>query len=148
MKTLKLILMASILLCASCDKDNARRTYYKTIGEGYIYDGTNNKPLEGATITVISAYGSEMLWHVPTVEETFTTDKNGYFKVKFVKRVGGDKVTKYTFSPSMNLDNSPPPYWIRTNPGGTFPDIGIYPEDIKDTRIITFDTIKYFLKDS
>jgi hypothetical protein len=43
------------------------------------------------------------------------------------------------------MTNVPLPYWVRCNPGGTFPDIGMSPKDIKNKKTITFDTIKYYL---
>jgi threonyl-tRNA synthetase len=55
----KIILLATAtILFTACQKDDEGNhvTYYKTIGEGYIYDATNNVPLTEAKITVISTY--------------------------------------------------------------------------------------------
>jgi hypothetical protein len=113
MKTIKLILTASIilLLCVSCEKNQEGNwsTYYKTVGEGYIWDATNNRPLEGASITVNSCFsGSD--WYVPVVKETFYTDENGYYRIRFVKRARDGKVLLYGFDISHAGATPPPPH--------------------------------------
>ena len=142
-----LILLSSLFLCISCKKDdNGNRVlHYKTIGEGYIYDGTHNIPIKGATITVLSCFnGSEWFGEQPC-EETFTTDENGYYQLRFIKWGKNSKVDQYLFEPSTGPSiPPPPPYWVRKNPSNTFPDISLYPEDIKGKKTITFDTIKYY----
>ena len=103
MKYLKLILSISIilLLCTSCEKNQEGdwATYYKTIGEGYIWDGTNDKPLTGAPIIVTTVFegGWRIFEHVPHTKETFTTDENGFYQIRFMKRGQNKKVEHYSF---------------------------------------------------
>ena len=102
-----LMTSAIILLSVSCQKDeNGNRvTYYKTIGEGYVWDETNNKPFKDVIITVTSPYGTSS-WAIPRIEETFTTDENGYYQIRFPKRVNNKKVTLYLFKTGLS---TPPP---------------------------------------
>jgi hypothetical protein len=43
----------------------------------------------------------------------------------------------------------PPPIWSWTvpNPNGLHPNMELYTKDIKDKKIITFDTVKYYPSD-
>ena len=146
------LVVVGVFVTYGCEKDeNGNRvTYYKTVGEGYVWDITNNKPIKGATITVESTYGS-FLGAIYT-KNTFTTDEKGYYKIRFIKKVydgplyGWCKVTAYWFEITDlgPMIPPPPPYWTRDYPSETFPDIAIYPSDIKDKKIITFDTVKYY----
>jgi len=111
MKNLKLFLVATaaFLFIMACEKDeNGNRvTYYKTIGEGYIWDEENNRPLEGVKITVISFTGVSdewFSWAIPSTQESFTTDEKGYYQLRFAKRVGVYKVEKY----GLILNHIPP----------------------------------------
>ena len=138
------VLLVGILFVAyGCQKDDQgnRVTYYKTIGEGYIYDGTNNKPLKGAKITVTSVYnGIEGPFYTPKTINTFTTDENGYYQFRFIKRVGIYKVVTYWFK-ITDLGSMMSP-WIGCSPSEVFPE-KMCVEDIKDKKTITFDTAKY-----
>jgi len=114
MKNLKLFLLATaaILFITACKKDDEgnKVTYYKTIGEGYVWDVTNNRPIKDAKITVTSVYGTELLFSVPKTTNTFTTNENGYYKIRFIKKVYDGlfflwcKVTRYWFNWAL-----PPP---------------------------------------
>jgi hypothetical protein len=77
MKKSTLILTATLLLCLACQKDDLgyNVTHYKTIGEGYIFDMTNNRPLKGATVTVVSCFSGSMFFGKSSSKETFTTDE-------------------------------------------------------------------------
>jgi len=158
MKNLKLFLVAivAIFFIAACQKDDEgnRVTYYKTIGEGYIYDGKYNRPLKGATVTVESICGTEILFYMPKTQNTFTTDENGYYQVRFVKRanVGAFfnswvKTTHYIFEyghgPMIPPSPPPPPYGYWGVKSEGFQST-LSPEDIKDKKKITFDTVKYY----
>ena len=163
MKNMKLILLAivAVLLTATCEKDeNGQRiTYYKTIGEGYIYERDGDKPLKGVKITVISRTSSftgsdpwELSVSRPYTQETFTTDKNGHYQLRFAKRVGGHKVENYRFELDhfSALSYPPPPalfwYWETSQGNTPFPKsfVYIYSSDIKNENIITFNTVKYY----
>ncbi|MDR0367621.1 MAG: hypothetical protein LBH82_00595 [Bacteroidales bacterium] len=133
-----------ILLCASCEKNQEgdRTRYYKTTGEGYIWDVTNNRPVAGATITVTTTLNAIVNFKT---EETFTTDETGYYQIRFMKRAKDGKVLQYGFEVGSGpMIPPPPPYWSLTNPSNTFPHISVYPEDIKDKKVITFDTVKFY----
>jgi outer membrane protein assembly factor BamE (lipoprotein component of BamABCDE complex) len=91
MKKIKLILLvtATTLFFAACQKasDGTHVTYYKTIGEGYVFDGKLNQPIKDARIIVRTAVeGSGGLFGIPTIKDTFATDKNGYYKIRFIKK--------------------------------------------------------------
>ena len=154
-----LLLLLSILFTSmSCEKDDQgnRVTFYKTIGEGYIFERDDNKPIEGVKIVVTSSTSSVesgivILFSSPYTEETFTTDKNGYYQIRFAKRVGGDKVERY----KIRLDHfsalfyPPPPalFWNWETSSNNAPftsNDNLYPSYVKNKKIITFDTVKYY----
>jgi len=145
MKKIYLLLIASLLLGISCQKDDAGNsvTHYKTIGEGYVYNATHNIPIKGATITVKSHFKSstELFGPYPSYE-TFTTDENGYYQIKFIKWGKNSKVSRYFFTISSNLPV--PPYWSIGVTSNTFPDKSLTPEDLKGKKIITLDTVKFY----
>ena len=139
----KLIYFAAIiLLCVSCQKDDD--TYYKTIGEGYIYDGENNKPIQGATIIVYHQYDDPGWFQTGgRLENLITTDENGYFQFHFLKRTNGKKVYHYY----INYDYFDPellPEYQWTDPSGTLPTY-LYPKDLNGKKTIDFGTIKLYL---
>jgi len=84
MKKLTLFLIPLFLLLLSCNREE--HVYYKTIGEGYVYSLSTKTPVPFCHVGVhnlpanISGFGSH-----PNVE-TFTTDKNGFYRVRFIKR--------------------------------------------------------------
>ena len=147
MKTVKLVLMTSImlLLFASCEKNQEGdwATYYKTIGEGYIFNGMDNTPIKGATVTVVSLIVKDFPMIESTYEETFTTDENGYYQVRFIRRVHNKKVTCYRFRVDAGL--TIPSSWEYPTLTNKFPHIEeLFPEDIKEKKTIMFDTVKYY----
>jgi len=148
-----LVVVGLCLSAVSCEKDeNGNRvTYYKTEGEGYIFYRDSNKPIEGIKIIVTSSTGAGW-FSMPYTKETFITDKNGYYKIRFAKRVGGYKVERYM----VRLDHfsvlsyPPPPalFWeweTSSDKEPLIPPSGYqYPEEIKDKKKNTFDTIKFY----
>ena len=142
----KLIYFAAIiLLCVSCQKDDDgnRVSYYKTTGEGYIYDGKKNIPLKGATITVIACFEWKgLLFTSSSYDETYTTDENGFYQIRFLKRKNNDKVVQYLFKSGHGPMIPPgPEYEGVSMEGGIWL---LYPDDIKDKKNMEFDTLKYF----
>jgi len=158
MKKVKLILVACLFLCLSCERDDNgnRVTYYKTIGEGYIFDRDSNQPLEGIKIIVMASTDtvSGLLTQssLPGTQETFTTDKDGYYQIKFAKRVGNHKVIRYQFRidpyPALPVPTPPALFWSweTSANNGPFTDINgyMYPSDIKDKQTITFEPLKFY----
>jgi hypothetical protein len=149
MKKIILILTASIILLffVSCEKDqNGNRvSYYKTTGEGYLFDGTNNKPLKGVKIMVVSLFheGSDC-WFPPCgTSEIFTTDENGYYQIRFAKRLKNSKIGCYRLN-ILAAPSLPFLYYYSSTNEPLFHQEYFYPEDIKDKTTITFDTIKYY----
>jgi len=145
-----LVIFGFLFIATSCERDDNGYwiSYYKTIGEGYIYDGTNNKPLKGAKITVKTVFkGSNGGWFsTKTYSETFVTDANGYYKVNFRKRGNNDKAVRYFFVVDVvNCLPKQPPYWNRSF-CNQFPDITVYAADLKGKSIIAFDTVKYYVE--
>jgi hypothetical protein len=106
-------------------------------------------------VSACDASSGGILWVPPTiVENTVTTDENGYYKIRFAKRINGHKVERYRFYLycSSELTSGTPSSQIwdwnwETSPNnGPFSDpIGyMYPSDLKGKETIVFDTIKYY----
>ena len=144
-----LILLSISFLCTTCggeiNENGTRITYYKAIGEGYMYDGKKNIPLKGDTIIVVSCFDGGFIWGRSTERETFTTDENGYYQVRFPKQVRNWKVDQYLFEyrggSMIPQPPPPPPYWGVSHTG--LPAV-LYPEDIKNKKIITLDTARWY----
>jgi len=164
MKHIRLFLLATVVFllfsAASCEKsDNGFKvTYYKTVGEGYVYDGVNNKPIKGAKIVVHTVVGdgsgSGMLAFGPsTIRDTFSTNENGYYQVRFIKKAydgvlfGWNKATIYSLIVPSDLIPPPPPpnwRWVLPEAGGSPFRKKLYPKDIEKQKNITIDTIKFY----
>ena len=149
-----LLLLSSIFICTNCEEsaDGYKVIYYKTTGEGYVYDGTLNKPIKGAKISVETSFDrSGELFGPPIVRDTFVTDEKGYYKIRFIKKakVGllGDYRVPMLYAIKMRRDGpvppSPPPNWGNGEPTFHLYE-RLYPEDIKDKKTITFDTVKIY----
>lgn len=141
MKKIKLILLTVILVCVSCGKDDEGNwvTYYKTIGEGYIYDITNDKPLSDVIITVRTYFKNPWWFNASNVEEKFTTDVNGYYQLRFLKRFSNDKADRYYFTVEL-----PDTYWVvrQTSNGKSLLYDELDADYVKNNKLITFDTLK------
>lgn len=141
MKKCACILFACILLCLSCEKIYEHKTYYKTIGEGYVFDVTdsaNIKPIKGATITVRSSfYLSDNLLGKSPVEENFYSDENGYYQIQFIKQTYDDgfihDVKHYSFRVKLPQSS----YFL-----SNYLPLSLPIEDIKDKEIFTLDSLK------
>jgi len=166
MKNMKLILLAitAVLLTATCKKEiddqGNKVTYYKTIGEGYIVERDNNKPIEGVKIVVTSftciGCGGMLYFGKPglSTEETFITDENGYYQIRFAKKVKGKKVEAYKVELN-HFSALPPPtpparWWSKNITCNNKPCLNdnkgyISLEEIRDKKTITFDTVTYYL---
>ena len=94
------------------------------------------KPIKGATITVTSCFsGGSDLFGTLSAEEIFTSDENGYYQIRFIKRTHNDKVAKYYFRPDIEHDLY------------SYPSIkSLSVEDIKKEKFIIIDTVKITLK--
>jgi len=77
----------------ACDSNNCGKTTYRPeVGVGYVFrydaDGNALHPIEGATITVKSIYTTPGMFgkfqELP--EESFITDADGRYQVRFVER--------------------------------------------------------------
>jgi len=83
MKKLTLFLIPLFVLLTACQKEGP--IYYKATGEGCVYSLSTKKPVPFCSVGVnnypnTTGYGSQ-----PT-SEVFTTDENGFYRVRFIKR--------------------------------------------------------------
>ena len=144
------LLLILPLLFTFCGKEDGK-TYYKIKGEGYIFDATNNKPIEGATITVRTSVERETYLFsfgpVRPEDETFVTDANGYYQIRFIKKYNNRKATQYNFAenhcPNLPISPDPGTLWVIT--GNGFPYITLRAEEVENAKqTIVFDTVKYY----
>ena len=94
------------LLFTTCDKEPVK-TYYKIKGYGYAFDTLNNVPLANAKLVVITCTDGEagLFGDEPAADETYYTDSNGYFEIKFLKRYGSLKAIEYHFELHYIINN-------------------------------------------
>ena len=156
---LSMIISGIAFICASCEEDYDAKTYFKTIGVGYVhmYDSEGNflYPVKGAVVACTTRFmkpqpiqdnpptgGGGMgfsLFGFPPIE-VFSTDPNGKFKIRFIKRtmrrdVEGRYEIMITYS--YLLDQETLQVWGR--------GIDLSVEEVKNApnNIIVFDTIKF-----
>jgi hypothetical protein len=144
------LLLILPLLFTFCGREDGK-TYYKIKGEGYIFDSTNNKPIEGATITVRTGVkgGGGLFGIYGPEDETFVTDANGYYQIRFIKKYKNRIITHYNFAVSHgpNLPISPDSDTLWFIAGNGFPYITLRAEEVKNAKqTFVFDTVKYYQK--
>jgi hypothetical protein len=61
-------------------------TYYDVEGVGYVYDEDTQQPVENAVVIVASSFRSNGYATVQPIKEHYSTNKDGYFGIKFLKR--------------------------------------------------------------
>jgi len=90
-------LLASFALLTACQKEDP--IYYKITGEGYVYDKVTKEPVPFIDVAVMSCNNStgdtnpylSLKPDRPCIIETFSTDENGFYQVRFAKRYNGTK---------------------------------------------------------
>ena len=108
MKKIKIILMASILLCLSCEKDEQGKwiSYYKNkIGEGYVFYKFENDsivPINNLGIEIISY--ARIRWIMFGIgkhdhTDVVYTNSEGKYSFKFAKKISNQKVIEYEINP-------------------------------------------------
>ena len=92
-----LFLAATICLCMHCKKEDYYKiTYYDAIGEGYVFrsDSLNNlTPVPSTTVWL----RTELELELPAqyIDEALTTDSNGMYQVRFIKRTKRQNSVRY-----------------------------------------------------
>jgi len=113
----------------SCSfEDYDTRTYYDTVGVGYVYYGDTNEPAANVSVDVWSDFRSNGYATVRPVVETYYTDMQGCFRVKFLKRTQRENVIQYSI-------------WANSNARPSTDNISLLPEQIKNKSIIYLDTL-------
>lgn len=91
---LVLLLTAMMCLHVACKKAN-NPIYYETVGVGYVYDATNNRPLPGIIIA-ISYYSSSSAWFPISNKTDFAvTDATGCYQVHFIEKMWSKNEGEY-----------------------------------------------------
>ena len=114
-------------------------TYYKTIGIGYVfmYDDKDSLlyPIQGAKITITTRLDRPYSGFLspPQPKETFITDVNGKYQVRFIKRTQLRDAIEYFIEMEPYTG-----YGIRGN------DFVISVDEVKNAKHITLDTIKAY----
>ena len=110
MKRLIIFLVIPLLAACVLFEDDDRRTYFKAEGVGYVYNWHTKEPEQNAIIYVAYGFESRNFGTIPPGYETFRSDENGYFRVRFLKRTNRCNVAGYTISvhdANNNLSLSP-----------------------------------------
>jgi len=136
-------LFTGIVCTQTACKKHCETTYYETIGFGYVYDKTNNRPLKGITIEMRSSY--KYMWAL-THNDSVVTDKDGYYQFRFMKNLGCSPITAYTLEvinygqmiPESHSD------WEIVYPFDHDYYISILPSDFEGKKAFPLDTIKFY----
>jgi hypothetical protein len=140
-----ILIIGIICMLTACEKPD-KPTYYKTIGIGYVYDETNNRPLKGVGIVILSTYENpwQIFGGVSSHRDTVFSDSNGYFKIRFMKSFTADtEILYYTFDIAD---------WGPVPSGWSYKDgissiIDIVPSAFEDKNTFSLDTLKFYKQD-
>jgi len=125
----RLIIFLTIpLLFTTCEKYEDR-TYFKTVGVGYVYNKHTNEPVENAQVRVESGFERRGIGTVQPQHERFEADAQGYFRIKFLRRYHKSNVIGYTITASF--DNN------KLN--STLINLSV--DEIKGQNILNLDTL-------
>ena len=89
-----LFLAATFLLSAcfsTCRLDNDT-TYYDVEADGYVIYARTGKPVVGTMVEVRSGFKAHNWTTKDPVEEWYYADSNGYYRIRFLKKVDGEEV--------------------------------------------------------
>jgi len=128
----KYAIILLIVSLNSCElfEDYDKLTYFKVEGVGYVYNWYTKEPARDAIITVSSSFEGRGYSTVQPDHEPFSSDKNGYFCLKFLKRTHKSNVVGYTIT-AHDSENK------LTLHGG----ILYTPNEIKELNILKLDTL-------
>jgi hypothetical protein len=91
MKQLIIFLAMPLLFAACGDLFEPDGTYYFDVeGEGYVYNEVTNEPISNMEVSVMTTFENKGYATQQPVWEDFTTDENGYFRVRFIRRIDRD----------------------------------------------------------
>ena len=92
----KMLLFAALLLLSACfstcrifDNETA---YYNVEADGYVIFARTGKPVAGAIIGVTSSFEAHNWTTKDPVDERYFADNNGYYRIRFLKKVDGKEV--------------------------------------------------------
>ena len=123
------------LTATNCEKeeDYDAVTYYDAIGEGWVfqYDSSSLSPVQGAVIVVTTSLEGGSWLSPPNPKETFITDVDGKYQVRFIKRTHLANARNYYFEMSH--------YWGGNGGNG---DFVVSVSEVKNAKIISLPTIK------
>jgi len=107
MKTQLFLLTILFLTSCSVFEDEDARTYYKVTGTGYVYNAETKEPEPYALIIISSNFESRPFGQVETIFEEYLANKNGFFKIRFLKRTQKCNVVGYSINAGKSdNDNS------------------------------------------
>ncbi|GHU73614.1 hypothetical protein FACS189413_18170 [Bacteroidia bacterium] len=84
----KILFLVVLSLLASCEifEDYNERTYYKVEGVGYVYNEYTKEPVLYGRVSVHFNFEGRGYGTVQPEFESFATNADGYFRVRFLKR--------------------------------------------------------------
>jgi len=84
-----------VLMFTACDREPYDKIYYQDVEvEGYTY--YQDEPVANVTISVWSHFKSQGWTTRHPINDRFMSDTNGYFRVKFIRKVGSENVKSYS----------------------------------------------------
>ena len=107
-----LVVLGVSLICITCikkEEDWYAKTYFDAVGIGYVFlyevdtsgvtpvirrDSGSFTPIKGANVTITTVLEGYHRWTSP-VSETFTTDTNGRYQVRFIARTRRSNAISY-----------------------------------------------------
>lgn len=108
-----LLIFTALFLITACGEksEDGKYIYYKAMGEGYVYYEDTKEPAAFAKISVVADFPSFLDISDKKIED-YVADKNGYYKVKFIKRKTEIKFDRVSNGSTINVESQPEIYRV------------------------------------
>jgi hypothetical protein len=112
------LLIAAPLLFAACfaacgifdtESDTA---YYGVEADGYVFFAHTKKPVAGAIVGVRTGFPSHGWATKEAVDERYIADSNGYYRIRFFRRVDGQEPSYWTMGISVPKSETEKYYYV------------------------------------
>jgi len=129
MNRLKICFLVTAMLFTACRiYEPYDEIYYHNIkGEGYVY--YEDKPLPNADISVSNGFKSNGYATMDPINEYFTSDENGFFRVRFIRRTKHEDAIEYSICFSNDTL-----YYGNYDLLNFYNTITIYPKELRNAK--------------
>ena len=99
-----IILFFAAMFFSSCELFDNETAYFNVEGEGYVYYEDTRLPTDSVRVKVTCGFKSQDWATKQPIDRYYFTDINGFYRVRFLKKVDGEN-TVYTRISASDLNN-------------------------------------------